>query len=76
VGPPVGVAEDQLGIGVFSGVVLWGEEAAERGLEAEELEVVSADDLSVLIFGENPTLQVRGLLPVARNAPGNQKRVE
>jgi hypothetical protein len=38
------VAEDDLRVGVFGAVVLLREETSERGLEAEEIEVVSGDD--------------------------------
>ncbi len=49
-GLPIGIAEDELGVGVFGGVVLLGEEASQRGLEAEEIEVVSGDDFGLLVF--------------------------
>jgi hypothetical protein len=49
--PPVVVAQDRNRVGVLRRVVLRGEQAANRGLQSQQLEVIAGDHLGVLVLG-------------------------
>ena len=48
---PIAVTEDEHRIRILCGIVLWREQASQRGLETKKLKVVAGDDFRVFILG-------------------------